>query len=83
MNRKVIFDKPSISLDIDKLPLGAIFLVNNEPYMRINEIKDNFGADANSVSLCSGTLMHWGNEDLEEFDIEYFPNHQNIKIVGD
>lgn len=82
MNRKVIFDKPSI-VDIDKLPKGAIFLVNDEPYMRILEMEDEFSGKVNSVHLCSGDLEFWGDEDAKEFDIEFFPNHQNIKIVGD
>lgn len=82
MKRKIIFDKPT-TVDIDNLPIGAIFFVDDEPYMRIVEAKDNFGAEANSVSLCGGTLMYWENEDSEEYKIEYFPNYQNIKIVGD
>ena len=82
MNRKVIFEKPSM-VDLDKLPNGAIFFVDDEPWMRIIEIKDNFGAKANSVHLRSGELELWENKDLEDYDIEYFPNHQNIKIVGD
>ena len=82
MKRKVIFDKP-LSVDIDKLPSGAIFLVNDEPYMRIDEVKDNVDEIVNSVNLCNGELGYWENADSENFNIEYFPNHQNIKIVGD
>ena len=83
MKRRVIFDKPSVLVDIDNLPNGAIFLVDEEPYMRIRETKDSFGDKANSVYLCSGELQYWENEDAREYNIEYFPNHQNIKIVGD
>ena len=82
MMRQVIFNKPSI-VNIEKLPRGAIFFVDDEPYMRIVETKDDFGAKANSVHLRSGYLQHWENDDKEEVTFEYFPNYQNIKIVGD
>lgn len=83
MDRKIIFDRPTTLVDIDKLPKGAIFFVDNEPYMRIIEIKDSFGARANSVHLRSGDLELWENKHTEDFDIEFFPNYQNIKIIGD
>lgn len=82
MIRKVIFNKPTI-VDVENLPVGAIFFADDEPYMRITEAKDSFGACVNSVSLRGGTLMYWENKDSEEYKIEYFPNYQNIKIVGD
>lgn len=82
MNRKVIFDKPS-TVNVENLPISAIFFVDGEPYMKITEIKDNFGANRNSVHLRSGDLELWENKNREDFDFEYFPNHQNIKIVGD
>lgn len=82
MNRKVIFDKPT-TVDVEQLPIGTIFFVDDEPYMRITEATDNFGAKVNSVHLCGGYLQSWENADSEEVTFEYFPNHQNIKIVGD
>lgn len=83
MDRKIFFDRPTTLVDIDKTPKGAIFFVDNEPYMKITEATDNFGAKVNSVHLRSGDLELWENKDTEDFDIEFFPNHQNIKIVGD
>lgn len=83
MKRKIIFNKPT-TVDVDKLPNGAIFFVDDEPYMKITEATDNFGAKVNSVHLCGGYLQHWVTADQEEdVKMEYFPNHQNIKIVGD
>ena len=82
MKRKVIFDKP-LSVDIDKLPSGAIFLVNDEPYMRIDEVKDELDDYYNCVRLLDGGLYFYDENDIDDFIFEYFPNLQNIKIVGD
>ena len=83
MRRKIIFEKPSVLVDIDNLPKGAIFFVDGEPYMRILETEDSFGDKVNCVHLYDGDLNFWENRDTEDYDIEYFPNHQNIKIIGD
>lgn len=82
MKRKVIFDKPS-TVNVEQLQIGAIFLVDDEPYMRIAEVKDKVYEIVNSVNLCNGELDYWENADSENFNIEYFPYYQNIKIVGD
>lgn len=85
MNRKVIFDKPTLKVDIDKLPIGAIFLVDDVPYMLIENVIDKLGNTVNSVNLIDGDIHYLTNEDIREYDyqLEYFPNFQNIKIVGD
>lgn len=83
MDRKIYFDKSIINVDIDKLPIGAIFFVDDEPYMRINEIIHSGGIRVNSVHLRTGYLELWENKDNEHFNIKFSPNYQNIKIVGD
>lgn len=83
MDRKIFFDKPT-TVDVESLPIGAIFFVDDEPYMKITEAIDNFqGERVNSVHLYNGELELWENKHKEDFVIEYFPNYQNIKIVGD
>ena len=83
MNRKFLFDKSVTSVDIDKLPAGAIFFVDNEPHMRIAERIHSGGIRVNCVNLRTGDLDLWETKDNECFNIEFFPNHQTIKIVGD
>ena len=83
MNRKILFDKPFVNVDVEKLPTGAIFFVDNEPHMRIAEIIHSDGIRVNSVNLRTGDLELWVTRDSEFFNIEHFPNCQNIKIVGD
>lgn len=83
MNREIFFDRPTTLVDIDKLPKGAIFFVDGEPYMRILEMKDKFGASVNCVHLRSGDLEFWDNSEIVGCVCEYFHNYQNIKIVGD
>lgn len=83
MNRTILFDKPVVSVDIDKLPIGAIFFVEDEPYMRIAEIIHSGGIRVNCIHLRTGDLELWETKDSEYFNIEFFPDCQNIKIVGD
>lgn len=83
MNRKIFFDKPS-TIDIDNLPVGSIFLIDDEPHMKITKIMDkDIDQPLNCVSLVNGKVYYYDNEDLNEFTFEYFQDHQNIKIVGD
>lgn len=82
MKRKIVFDKP-IRIDVDKLEKGAIFLVDDNLYMKIDTVQDDFGDYYNCVRLLDGGLYFYGEDDIDDFIFEYFPNLQNIKIVGD
>ena len=82
MKRKIVFDKP-IGIDINKLEKGAIFLVDGDLYMKIDTVQDELDDYYNCVRLLDGDLYLYDENDIGDFIFEYFPNLQNIKIVGD